>query len=268
MKILCTAAQFPVTLSVKENLAHIFNVLENAASGGIVVFPEGSVSGYATDPSFLEAIDVQAVQSGLEKIQSLAERKKLLVWVGTCYQEDSKWYNAAWGFASDGEKYVYKKVNLATSERQRFSAGDVLPVFRVFMPDGELKVGVQLCREIRFPEQWGWLARQGAEIILHLNNAVGDEREQAVWKSHLVSRAAETQRYVVSVNNAGEAQKCPTIIVTPKGQIMGEMISSTTGEVKAVLDTGEISNWYLGQCREDVVRIEAGYAGEKHPTHR
>ena len=255
MKISCTAAQFPITLSVKENLAHIFAVLESTPSGSMIVFPEGSVSGYATDISLLEEIDMGAVMEGLDRIQSLAMRKELLIWVGTCYKENSRWYNTAWGFSPDGTRYIYKKVNLATNERQYFAAGDHLPVFRVSMPEGTLHVGVQLCREIRFPEQWGWLARQGAEVIVHLNNAVGDEREQVVWKSHLISRAAETQRYVVSVNNAGEEQKCPTMIVSPTGRPLGEMVSATAGEVKAVLDTSNISNWYLGQCREDVVRI-------------
>ena len=259
MKILCTAAQFPVTLSVKENLTYIFGILASAAPGGMVVFPEGSVSGYDTDPSFLKAIDTEAVQSGLEKIGALAVRRKLLVWVGTCYLENKRWYNTAWGFAPDGKKYIYKKVNLATSERQAFTAGNALPVFRVPMPNGELKVGIQLCREIRFPEQWGLLARQGAEVILHLDNAVGDAREQVVWKSHLISRAAETQRYVVSVNNAEKEQKCPTLIVAPTGQLIGEMVSSMAGEVTAVLDTSKISDWYLSQCREDIVRIEGGY---------
>jgi len=178
--------------------------------------------------------------------------------VGTCYQENDKWYNAAWGFTPDGKRLIYKKVNLATSERQAFTAGDVLPVFNVTMPAGQLKIGVQLCREIRFPEQWGWLARQGAEIILHLDNAVGDERERPVWKSHLVSRAAETQRYVVSVNNAGEEQKCPTIIIAPNGQTVGELVSPTAGVIQAELDTSKISNWYLGQCREDVVAVKSG----------
>jgi len=256
MQISCTVAQFPISLSVSVNLNYIQRVLEHASPGTMVVFPEGSVSGYETDINFLQKVDTNEVMSALKHIQLLAMQRNLLVWAGACYQDSGKWFNSAWGFAPDGQKFIYQKVNLATHERRVFTAGDSLPVFSVHMPEGKLKIGVQLCREIRYPEQWGWLARQGAEIILHLDNAVGDEQQIPVWRSHLVSRAAETQRFVISANNAGEEQKCPTMVISPKGKVLGEVISSGFAELHIEFDTAEISNWYLDQCREDVIKIE------------
>ena len=135
-------------------------------------------------------------------IKKESERRKINVWVGACINNDGKWFNTARGFSADGKTHVYHKINLANHERGVFSAGNNLPVFELNTPDGKVIVGIQICRELRFPEQWGWLARRGAQIIFHLNNAVGDNSFQAVWKSHLISRAAETQRFVLSSNNA------------------------------------------------------------------
>ena len=135
-----------------------------------------------------------------------------------------------------GERLIYRKINLANHERGKFSTGSELPVFRLQTPAGEVSIGVQICREIRYPEQWGWLARQGAQIILHLNNAIDDDQYQPVWKSHLVSRAAETQRFVLSANNAAQKQISPTIAIAPNGQVLAEIVSSKSESVRIPLD--------------------------------
>jgi predicted amidohydrolase len=59
-------------------------------------------------------------------------------------------------------------VNLATHERGHFRAGDALPVLTVPVGGGTVRLGVQLCREIRLPGQWAALARQGADVIVYM----------------------------------------------------------------------------------------------------
>ncbi len=252
MNLTALVAQFPITLSVKHNLDYIQQVLNIAQVGDLVVFPEGAISGYSTDLSFLEKIDSSIVAAGLADIKQEASRRKIHVWIGACYQADDRWFNAAWGFTPDEQTFKYHKVNLATHERGVFTPGKELPVFNISTPNGDAKIGVQLCREIRYPEQWGWLARSGAEIILHLNNAVGNAQDQSVWRSHLVSRAAELQRYVISANNAGLEQKCPTIAISPGGQVLDELCSDQPGLIRVDLDLSQVSNWYLDQRRTDI----------------
>jgi predicted amidohydrolase len=257
MNISAIIAQFPVTLSIQNNLMMINNVLAQTNPGDWVLFPEGSLSGYSTDLSFLKQIDQQELLAGLKHIQKEATKRKINIWVGSCVIENRQWLNAAYGFTADGETMIYHKINLANHERGTFSAGNNLPVFKINIPEGNIIVGVQLCRELRFPEQWGWLARSGAQIILHLNNAVDDNSILPVWKSHLVSRAAETQRFVLSANNAALEQKSPTIAVSPSGMILGELVSPEFGFLRVKIDMSEVSNWYLDQCRTDVVAISS-----------
>jgi len=195
--------------------------------------------------------------NGIKHLRAEAEKRKINVWAGACVNIDDKWFNAAYGFSADGKTQVYHKINLANHERGVFSTGNNLPVFELNTPDGKVIVGIQLCRELRFPEQWGWLARCGAQIILHLNNAVDDDSFHPVWKSHLISRAAETQRFVLSANNAAPKQVSPTIAIAPNGQVLGEIVSAELDILKVELDLSKVSNWYLDQSRTDIVAIKS-----------
>jgi predicted amidohydrolase len=256
MKLPVLVGQFPISYSIQENLDHILKILEKSQPGDLVVLPEGAVSGYSTDLSFLKDINLETLQKGLDLIRRQAEARKIHLWIGSLLKKDGDWVNLGFGFSPQREENFYLKINLANHERGVLIQGDNLPVFQLETVIGPIRVGVQICREIRYPEQWGWLARCGAQIIIHLNNAVGDDQYQAVWRSHLVSRAAETQRFVISANNAARYQVCPTMVIAPDGQVIGEVISDQAESIRAELDLTLISNWYLSQCREDVVAIK------------
>ena len=255
MRIQAVIAQFPVSQNISENLAAVQAALEQARTGDLVLFPEGGLSGYSAEPGFFDQLDEAALHNALEQLRLVAQQRAIHLWVGAYQKQQGSWYNAAWGFTPDGKTHCYRKINLATAERQRATAGQDLPVFRLKFPQGEAVIGVQICRELRYPEQWGWLARQGAQVILHLNNAVGSDAEQPVWRSHLVSRAAETQRFVLSANNAAALQKCPSIAIAPDGQALGEVISAKPAILRVALDLEQVSDWYLSQCRSDVVKV-------------
>ena len=246
-------AQFPITFSIDSNLESIFSILEQAQPGDLVLFPEGCLSGYSTDLSFLENLDHHRLQQALEQVEAVVKQRKVNAWIGTCLQERGHWFNVAVGFTPTGREHLYRKVNLANHERGFFTAGSDLPLFRLDTPVGVVPVGIQICRELRFPEQWGWLARRGAKVFLHLNNAVGEDRYQSVWKSHLVSRAAETQRFILSANAAAGKQVCPTLAVAPDGLVLAEIVSPRLECVRITLDLSQVSDWYLNQCRTDIV---------------
>ncbi|HYF63264.1 MAG TPA: nitrilase-related carbon-nitrogen hydrolase [Herpetosiphonaceae bacterium] len=105
---------------------------------------------------------------------------------------------------------------------------------------------------MRFPEQWQLLARGGAQIFAYLTNAVGDAAQAPVWRSHLVSRAAENQRFVLAANAAHPAQKCPSMIVTPGGSVVWETLSPAGASGQATLDLDAVADWYLSQSRRDL----------------
>jgi predicted amidohydrolase len=246
-------AQFPITLDIQHNLDVMLSILAQVEPDTLVILPEGALSGYAEDPEFLSEINPQLLAIALRKLQQFASQSHLHLIFGSCLLEHGKWYNAGIYYGPRQEQFVYRKVNLAMSERAVFTAGAQLSLLKLDINGRILKLGVQLCREIRFPEQWQFLARQGAEMFVYLTNAVGDATQAPIWRSHLISRAAENQRFVLCANNAHVAQKCPSMIVTPTGSVAWEVYSPECEVQRYTVDVSAISDWYLSQSRLDLL---------------
>jgi predicted amidohydrolase len=256
VRISAVAAQFPVSLTIAENVRHIRAILEQTQPDELLVLPEGAISGYSEDPSFLNAIDLDELDSALHEIQEAASWRGVHLVGGACLRDGDKWRNAALYFAPDGSRSMYCKVNLATSERGVFTAGDKLPVFSMRFADGTATIGVQVCREIRFPEQWRALALQGAQVFAYLTYAASPYAPPGVWRSHLISRGAENQRFVVGANTAHAYRHCPTMIISPRGEVLKEAkVRERVEMIRSVLDLTEVGDWYLDQRRTDVVSL-------------
>ena len=101
--------------------------------------------------AFWKPLTTTELDSALRDIQQAKRQSGVCLVVGSCLREGGVWRNAALYFAPDGSQSTYYKVNLATHERGVFIAGDTLPVFPMRFADGTVTVGIQLCREIRFP---------------------------------------------------------------------------------------------------------------------
>lgn len=248
-------AQFPISLDIGKNLQTILSIISQAKENELVLFPEGALSGYDADPNFLEHIHPSELSEALQKLQDEVNRRKLHLVFGSCLLKNDQWYNAGLYFSHNSHPFIYNKVNLATNERGYFQAGNHLPVFTLNMGGFSITAGMQICREIRFPEQWQHLARSGAEVLFYLTNAIGDSHAASVWRSHLISRAAENQRFVISANNAYEQQKCPTMIIAPSGDVIAEIMSADIEILQKTIDLSKISDWYLDQARTDLVKI-------------
>ena len=256
MRISVVIAQLPVTWDIAANLAGIDAVLAESRPDDVVLLPEGALSGYDADLSPLDTLDRPALARAVDTLGDRARHRGVDVFCGSLLPGDGGWYNAALHFTPTGERQVYRKINLAVNERDRLLAGDELPVFR----SGSFTAGVQLCREIRFPEQWQHLARCGAQAFVYLTNAANPGEPAGVWRSHLISRAAENQRFVFAANLADPAQHCPSMAVSPRGEVLAELPPGTPGVLRVQADLDEISDWYLDQQRRDIVSVEY------HPT--
>jgi omega-amidase len=248
-------AQVPVVGDVDANLSTVREVLGEARSGDVVVLPEGMLSGYER----LDGLDAAAVTDAVAQVARLAEGKRVDVFCGSLLPGDDGWCNAGLFFAADGGQQVYRKINLAMHERGRLRPGDHLPTFDIPRSEGKVTVGMQLCREIRFPEQWQYLASAGAQMFVYLTNAANPREAEGVWRSHLISRAAENQRFVVAANIAHPDQHCPSMVVSPRGEVLGELPTGQRGLLRHTLDLSSTGRWYLDQRRQDVLRLEYGH---------
>ncbi|MFC4012927.1 carbon-nitrogen hydrolase family protein [Nonomuraea purpurea] len=247
--------QIPITWDIAENLSTIAAVLTDAQPDEIIVLPEGALSGYGSDLSVLSRLDPTALARAIDDLATLVREKAVHLFCGSLLFERGAWWNAALYFSPHGTTWTYRKINLAMNERGLLKAGSELPTLQLHLADGPLTVGVQLCREIRFPEQWQYLADAGAQVFIYLTHAANLTEPAGVWRSHLISRAAENQRFVLAANVSDPHQHCPSMIISPRGEVLAELPANSTGKVRATIDMDEAADWYLSQRRRDVVHL-------------
>jgi predicted amidohydrolase len=249
------AVQCPVRMDVGANLRDLEVAVTALAPQTLVVAPEGLLSGYLPKPGFIAELDDTVTAQAVEQARALAERSQVHLVVGACIRIDGVWRNSSLYFGPKGRTWRYDKINLAQSERGDFTPGNSLPVIDIHLNGRPVRLGVQMCREIRYPEQWRWLAMQRAQVIAYVNNAIGSTDGYEVWRSHVISRAAETQRFIIGANNAAADQTCTTLIVAPTGRVIAEAPVGETATVTAEIDLSEVSAWVIDQARDDVVAI-------------
>lgn len=252
MKIRGGVWQFSVSLDIQANLKAIVRGLACAEAESLLVMPEGAISGYSPEADLVSRLDRAAIDRAVETVRAEVRRHRVHLIVGACLHDGEAWRNSALYMRPDGEMDRYDKLNLAISERASFKPGDEVKVFPTRIASQDVIVGAQMCREIRHPEQWAAMARKGASVFAFVNNAIGDRDIWPVWKSHLVSRAAETQRYILAANNAALDQKCPSMILAPSGKAILEAPAGVEAAQACELDLRQVSDWVLAQRRMDL----------------
>ena len=253
MGISVAVAQVPICWSVESNLETILAAIEDVDDGTLLVLPEAALSGYDDDLSGLGDLDPGELIRGRNVIAAAASERGVHVLCGSLLFDREQWWNAAMYFSPSGRTWTYRKVNLAMHERGRLAAGSTLPTLDLDLPTERVTVGVQLCREIRFPEQWRSLARQGARVLIYMTYAANPTQPSGVWRAHLISRAAETQRFVLAANVAHSHQNCPTMIISPRGEVIAEAFTPEPTILRHEIDLTDIRDDYLRQQREDLV---------------
>ena len=134
-------------------------------------------------------------------------------------------------------------------DKPNFQAGNSLPVFKY----NGLTAGIQICREVRYPEQWLFLAVNGVKIFFHLNNA--QKPTDAIWENLLISRAYENQAFVVSVNAASPTQFLPSFVIDPDGKLIVKTSPKNNELITVDLNLKNLNSDFLSQRRADVVNF-------------
>jgi predicted amidohydrolase len=131
-------------------------------------------------------------------LETIAKEFKAYV-VGTGLEKaDSGFYNTLIVASPTGKTIAtYRKVHPFQAERTMFKGGDRVVLFEA----KEIKVGVEICYDIRFPELTRRMALEGAHLIL-VPGAFPDPRS-AHWDNLLTARAIENQLYVAAANRIG-----------------------------------------------------------------
>ena len=242
------AYQMATAFDVRENARKIHEAIDECAAGHsrLLVTPECALSGYLPPPD----LDFDLLRELEAEIVAHAADADLYLALGTTTERNGDWLNTAKLFSPTGRPLAtYDKTELTGADKGVFAPGKDLPVFEI----GNWTVGLQICFDMRFPENWRILRQQGATVILHLSSA----SRSSGWKVPVLEgtircRAAENGMFVVSANDAREPQMLVSAICDPVGKHLAHAEENREMIIEATLDASELTEEYLSCRRTDL----------------
>ena len=242
------AFQMATSGDVAQNAQKLHGAIDEAKEAGakLLVVPECALSGYLPEKS----LDFDILEEAQRDLTAHAARKGLWLALGTTTRRSENWFNTALLFSPTGKLVAsYDKTELNEADMTVFSAGGELPVFQV----GEWTVGLQICFDMRFPENWRILRLQGVELVLHLSSASGGSGWKVpVLEGTVRCRAAENGMFVVSANDAREPQMLVSAICDPDGKHLASAEENREMIIYAELDRSAVKDDFLKARRTDL----------------
>ncbi len=223
------AGQLSACGDVDENARQACELISRAADAGVrfLVLPEATMASFETKLApVAEPLDGPFAA----RIARAAEAAGLTVCVGMFEPaEDGRVYNTLL-VTGPGARTAYRKIHLYDAFTSKESA-TVAPGTELVTADVDgVRVGFATCYDVRFPEQFTELARQGAQVIA-LPASWGDgPGKQDQWDLLVRARAADAQAWVIA---AGQAWQ-PGSVKAPLG-VGRSAVCDPTGAVRARL---------------------------------
>ncbi|MBI4753467.1 carbon-nitrogen family hydrolase [Candidatus Desantisbacteria bacterium] len=240
MRIACIQMDI-ISGAVQSNLNRSMEFMANVMDKkpDIICLPELFTTGYCLTEAKRLAEPIPGHTTHLLS-QKSREMGCFLIGGSIMEQGDNGIYNTAVIFDRTGRiRAKYRKMHLFApfDEPEYLTPGD--GTITVETEWG--KVSVVICYDLRFPELFTELAATGVRIIFVV--AEFPHPRLTDWKTLLMSRAIDNHIYVIGVNRVGKDEKSSffghTLIVSPSGEIMGEMEEN---EGVLVVDV-EVDEW-------------------------
>jgi predicted amidohydrolase len=250
LKISCV--QLTSSADLHANILKIEGLVAKAAREGarLVATPENSF--LIEEPGQKREIYSQNEHPGVKAASRMAKNHKIWLLIGSvavAAEEEGKTYNRSLLFNPDGEIAAkYDKIHLFDVD---VGDGQVYRESAKIAPGNEAVIaslpfatlGMTVCYDLRFPQLYRALAKNGANIIA-VPAAFTQVTGEAHWHVLLRARAIETGSFIIAPaqvgTHAGDRKTYGhSLIVDPWGRIMAD---GGTGEgiITAELDSGEV----------------------------
>lgn len=242
MTLNLSALQLISESSPENNFHAIENLLAQLSPqpDQLVLLPENALC-FTNKAGYLKVAEVLGKGTYQDKLSALAKRYKCFLICGSFPIKaniDNKIYTTSLVFSPQGELIShYHKIHLFDAQVQdnqatykesdTFIAGNTLQTFDWQTAQGNYKVGLAICYDLRFPALFQALREQGADILL-LPAAFTLKTGEAHWQPLLQARAIENQCYVVAANQGG-THLCGrqtyghSMIISPWGEILDKL---------------------------------------------
>lgn len=156
-----------------------------------------------------------------EKANSFTEKEKKEIPGSKNSPNSALYYNLGFCFESGTLASTYRKTHPFKNENQYFSRGSSIEP--IPLKKQNLKIGFEICYELRFPEIARKLALAGSDLLV--TTAAFPNPRSEHWKTLVKARAIENQIPHIACNRTGSAPDC--------SYFGNSMIIDSWGEVKA-----------------------------------
>ncbi len=233
--------QFAVSKSITQNSQQICNQMRKAVKAGadIAHFPECALSGYIgfDFPNF-DGFDWGLLKEETQKIADLAGKLKLWVALGSVYQIGGcgKISNCLYLIGPEGKIIDrYDKRFCTAGELRRFKPGNRF----VFFTINGVKCSLLICFDLRFPELYRALYKQGVNCVLQsFYNArqKGPSVHTHIMRQTMQANAAANHFWVSMANASGYYSPYPSCFIQPDGVIVRQLKQNKAGVMVNTVD--------------------------------
>ena len=215
---------------VQDNLARMADWVQAAKkkSADLVCFPEMNITGYSTRNEIKDSAETVPGPIS-QSVLAMAREFKIAILAGLAEKDSrNRMFASHLVVTPRGLAGIYRKIHISPPETDVFSAGDAIALFKI----KGVKLGIQLCYDVHFPELSTRMATEGADVIFmpHASPRGTPTAKFNSWMRHLPARAFDNGLYVVACNQTGDNQKglkFPglSVVLDPAGR----MIKKNTG---------------------------------------
>lgn len=204
----------------------------------LIVLPEMFTTAFSMRSAALaEAMD----GTTLVWMRDQAKRIDAAIYGSVIITEGGKYFNRGLLVTPEGQVSTYDKRHLFrfAGETEHYSAGKA----RVVVEWRGWRLLLQVCFDLRFPV----FARNRGDYDAILYVANWPEARRYPWSQLLIARAIENQCYVAGVNRVGMDGKGhhysgDSVVIDPRGQVIGSVEPSVEGVATAVLDRAALAD--------------------------
>lgn len=225
----------------EKNIEKVANWLSTLDDVEIAVLPEMWNTSYTLEE--LVHITSDNGQREIEKLSELAKQYQINIVGGSiAVRVEDKIYNRAIVINKKGELiHQYDKLHLVPmlDEPNYLTQGNNISIFEI----DNVKMGVIICYDLRFPEISRKLALEGIEVLFVVAEWPIERISQ--FEKLLNARAIENQVYVIVSNSIG---KCNNTVFGGKSMVINPLGEATTkiilgeGTIQATVNIEEIRN--------------------------
>ena len=233
--------QFAVSRSIAANARRICAQMHQAKRAGadIAHFPECALTGYVGfDFANFEGFNWELLEEKTREIAALAGEMKLWAALGSVHRlgDSSRISNCMYLVEPDGKiRDRYDKRFCTKWELKKFTPGNRF----VFFTINGVKCTLLICFDLRFPELYRVLYKQGVNCVLQsFYNArqKGPSVHTHIMRQTMQAHAAINHFWVSMANASGYYSPYPSCFIHPDGVIAGQLKQNKAGIMTNTVD--------------------------------